>query len=268
MRRLDRLLLNPNVQRLGGIQALAGAFVLAWGIVTGINPLIVVGGFLCVANLAIALLAFLPRTKRALAAGVGAPPEESKGGLGPEERRKIMDDLIYPPADPRRELGEQCERFAMKVRVFIEGEEEARVANIASVVRELLDASPGLDHEQASKDAQEFVDRKMEKRYQLTFGDEGRRLFDDAREQGAIAAKGRRTVERSHAFDMAEVPNMFRVIARRLGVNAPEPERAPAPPPLATTLDDMIREGMGLRQELDVLPTDVVNAADRRPVSQ
>lgn len=63
MRVLDRLLLNPNVQRLGGLQAIAGAAVLAWGIVTGVNPVIVIGGFLCAANLAIAAFVFMPRTK-------------------------------------------------------------------------------------------------------------------------------------------------------------------------------------------------------------
>jgi|GEM_PF-1740681 len=69
MQKLDRLLLNRHVQRLGGIQALAGAAVLAWGIVTDIDPLIVAGVLLCAANLAIALVVLLPKARTILVPG-------------------------------------------------------------------------------------------------------------------------------------------------------------------------------------------------------
>ena len=252
IRAAGRILNHPIIQATGNALTIltllpfviAGAAIVV-GRATDETFLFLVAICLALGGIALVLVLALLQRRGPVAAGA------TKRGLGPEERLRVMDDLFYPPADPRLELGEECEKFAMKVHVFIEEEEEARVANTASVVRELLDANPELDHEQASKDAQGFVDRRMEKTYQLTYREDGLRLFDEARGQDAIAAKGRRAVESPNAYDMAEVPNMFRAIARRLGVAASEPDPSPTPPSLAATLDDMIREGMDLRHELE-----------------
>lgn len=61
MQQLDRLLLHPNIQRLGGVQALISAGLFAWGIVKGVDPLIAVGVTLFAANV---VLLMWPRARR------------------------------------------------------------------------------------------------------------------------------------------------------------------------------------------------------------
>ncbi|HST69989.1 MAG TPA: hypothetical protein VLI94_10065 [Solirubrobacterales bacterium] len=248
MRALDRLLLNPHVQRLGGVQALVGAVALAWGLMKGIDPLIAVAGLLCAANLA--LFVFWPKVKRHLAAADAPSKATAAKPLGPEERLKIMDDMFYPPADPRRELGEECREFAIKVRVTVEWYEAERISSVDSAAKEAVAADPDLDMEQAYADARSFVERNLEARYAAELREEGLRLFDQAREQDAILAKYRREVERPNAFALEEVANIFRAIARRLGVDVSEPEPIPKAKHLADFLDEMIREGVAIRKEL------------------
>lgn len=244
MRALDRLLLNPHVQRLGGVQALAGAGVLAWGLVKGLDPLIIVGGLLCAAN--VALFVFWP--KRHLAAGAN----RSDGAkFGPAERRERLDNLFYPPRDDRRELGERCASFATRVRALVEEYKEGHAANLAAAYVELLESDPDLDREQARENAEQIVERNVIGTYALMHREEGLELFDKAREEGVIVAKLRREVQNSEAYALDEVPNIFRVMARRLGIDVPEPD-PPEPPPLAAKLDDLLREGMDLAEELSV----------------
>jgi hypothetical protein len=171
--------------------------------------------------------------------------------LGPEERLKIMDDLFHPPADSRRELGEECQAFAIRVRVTVEWYEAQRIPNIASAAKEAVDADPDLDTEQAYADARSLVERNLETQYALELRDEGLKLFDQAREQGGgTLARSRRTVECPNAFELEEVSGMFRAIARRLGVDTFEPEPIPKAQHLADFLDGMIQEGIALRKEL------------------
>ncbi|MFL5900274.1 MAG: hypothetical protein ACJ75S_03665 [Solirubrobacterales bacterium] len=50
MQKLDRLLLHPNIQRLGGIQVLVSAVLFTWGTVKGIDPLVAAGVMLFAVN--------------------------------------------------------------------------------------------------------------------------------------------------------------------------------------------------------------------------
>lgn len=250
MRALDRLLLNPYVQRLGGVQALAGALALAWGLVKGVDPLIVVGGLLCAANLA--LFVFWPKVKRHLAAGA-SPAVGAK--FGPAERRERLDNLLYPPRDDQRELGQQCAFFAMKMRFFNEEQEWKRERTIARFAKENREADPDLDPLQARKDAENHFERNVEAAYGFEMREEAVRLFDEARQHGAIEARARRVAERPLAVEMAEVPNLFVVLARRLDPEGMETRPSPPIPPspdLADRLDAFMREGMDLVDELSV----------------
>jgi hypothetical protein len=246
MRTLDRLLLNPYVQRLGGVQALVGGLALALGIVKGINPLIVVAGLLCLANLA--LFVFWPKVKRHLAAGADRP-ERAKNALSLEERRKALDDFVYPPADPRRELGERCRSFANRVSALIAEHDDDRATTIGHYMREGLEADPGLDQEEAKKQAVRIFERNIEAAFELLFRAEALELFDEARKNDAIAAKFRREIERPEGYALGEVPGFFRAIARRLGVAAPEPEHRKHKP-LTKRIDDLHREGQALLIEV------------------
>ncbi len=190
------------------------------------------------------VLVVLQRRGAATASG---PPK----GIGPKERLKAMDDLFYPSADPRRELGEECRAFAVKVRVTVEWYEAERISNIARVAGEAVEADPDLDMEQAYKDARSLIERNLEARYALELRDEGLRLFDQAREQeNAILAKYRREVDHPNAFALEEVANIFRTIARRLDVDVSEPAPIPKARYLAESIDELIREGIALRKEM------------------
>jgi hypothetical protein len=174
-------------------------------------------------------------------------------GLSPAERRKSLDDLLYPPRDDRRELGEECARFAMKIRVFNEEQEWKRERTIAHSVQEIREADADVDPFQARKDAESHFERNVETTYALALRDEALLLFDEAREQGAIAAKARITVERPPAFTMSEIPHLFVAIARRLTNDPNYPRRAPSRPPpadLADQLDSLMRQGIDLVDKL------------------
>lgn len=237
---LDRLLLHPNIQRLGGVQALLTAGVFAWGVMNGVNPLIVAGVILFAAN---TVLLVWPRVRR----GHQTP------GLGPAERRERLDNLLYPPADDRRELGEECATFAMKMRVFNEEQEWRRERTIANSVQEIREADPDLDPFQARKDAEALFERNVEGTYAGALRDEALRLFDQARDKKAIAAKARRLVERPLAFEMGEVPHLFVALARRLDyepITDYSPASSPPPADLADQLDSLMRDGIDLVAEL------------------
>ncbi len=181
----------------------------------------------------------------------GTGSESDKPPLSPTDRLQIMDDLFYPPADPRRELGEECRAFAIKVRVTVEWYEARRVLDIARVAAEAVAANPDLDMEQAYEDARSLIERNLRAQYAVELREEGLKLFDQAREQDAILARYRREVEHPSAYALEEVANIFRAIARRLGVDASEPEPIPKAKFLADGLDALIREGMDLRHELE-----------------
>ncbi len=166
-----------------------------------------------------------------------------------------MDNLFYPPGDDRRELGEECETFAMKMRVFNEEQEWRRERAVAAAAQEIREADPDIDPFQVRGDAESFFERNVEATYAFARREEGLRLFDQAREQKAIAAKARRLVERPNAFEMGEIPHLFAAIARRL-TNKEVSERLPAssPPPrdLAEKIDALMREGVDLVAEVNV----------------
>jgi hypothetical protein len=161
-----------------------------------------------------------------------------------------LDDLIYPPRDDPRELGERCASFASRVGKFVEGYQETYTANLANAYVEVLEADPDLDRARAREEAKRVVEKNAEATFALMRRDEGLELFDEARDEGLIVAKFRRAVERPEAYALGEVPNMFRVMARRLGVDAPEPDPNPQLRPLAAKLDELLREGMDLVEEL------------------
>lgn len=169
------------------------------------------------------------------------------------ERRERLDSLLYPPRNDRRELGEECAVFAMKMRVFNEEQEWRREKAIARSAEGLREASPELDPFKARKDAETHFQRTVEAAYGFEMREEGLRLFDSAREEGAIEAKSRRMVDRPLAVEMGEIPNLFVVLARRLDAEVPSSYSATPPPPnLADELDDLMRVGVDLVEELDV----------------
>jgi hypothetical protein len=180
--------------------------------------------------------------------------EKPQGGYSPAERREHLDHLFYPPADDRRELGEECATFAMKMRIFNEEQEWRRERTVARNLKEIRDANPDIDPLQARKDAESHFYRAVEAAYALERRDEALRLFDAAREQKAIAAKPRRLVERPLGFEMGEVPHLFVALARRLDYEpVTEYSSASFTPPadLGGQLDSLMREGVDLVAELN-----------------
>jgi hypothetical protein len=134
--------------------------------------------------------------------------------------------------------------------VTVEWYEAQRISNIARVAREAVADDPDLDMEQAYEGARSLIERNLEAQYAVELRDEGLKLFDLAREQGEIKAKSRREVEHPNAFALEEVANMFRAIARRLGLDVSEPEPIPKAKYLADFLDGMLKEGVAIREEL------------------
>jgi len=175
---------------------------------------------------------------------------KASGSLSITERREALDNLFYPPRDDRRELGEECATFAMRMRVFNEEQEWKREKATARKAEELREANPDADPFKVREEAESQFERAVEAAYGSEMRDKGLRLFDAAREAGEIQAKSRRLVERPHAFEMEEVPNLFVVLARRLGVE-PASGRSSIRPPadLADELDDLMREGIDLVDE-------------------
>jgi hypothetical protein len=259
LRAAGRILNHPIIQAAGNALTILTLlpFVIAL-IVAGVGR-VTDEPFLFVVAICLALGGLVAVVVLALLQGRGPAADGApQKSLGPEERLKVMDDLFYPPRDDRRELGERCASFATRVLALVEEYKEGYAANLASAYVELLEADPTLDREQAREDAKRLVERNVIGTYSLMHRDEGLELFDAAREEGMIAAKLRREVETPEAYALGEVPNMFRVMARRLGVDAPEPD-PPEPPPLAAKLDDLLREGMDLVEELSV-PVEPVKA--------
>jgi hypothetical protein len=143
----------------------------------------------------------------------------------------------------------------MKMRVFNEEQEWRREKTIARSAKEIREADPDIDPHQARRDAEVCFGRNIEITYALELRDEALRLFDEAREQRAIAAKARRLAERPLAFEMGEVPHLFVALARRLGHEpTTDYSRASGPPPadLADQLDSLMREGIDLVAESNV----------------
>jgi hypothetical protein len=202
---------NPWLNRAGTIVFLIGAIPTLVRWVMGL-PLNVVGGVFIVLGVALMLG---PRLSKHV-------PKPKNSGYSPEERRQKLDDLSHPPADPRRELGEDCASMAMKIRVIDEVDAEARPVLLEKMAREIRDADPELDQEEAQSQAEATANRRLIAGYQASLRDEALKLFDAAHEQGEIAAKGRRTVERPEAADLKDLAGMFRAIARRLGCDVSE----------------------------------------------
>lgn len=175
-------------------------------------------------------------------------------GLSPAERRKRLDDMLYPPADQRLELGEECAAFAMKMGVVNEELEWKRERSIARAAQQIRDADPDLDPFEVQKGAEAHFQRYAQSVYITEWRDVALKIFDQARELGASAAKNRRLVEKPHADEMYEIPHLFRAMARRLGYEPPSEHATanwPAPPSLASELDNLAREGIALVAEMN-----------------
>lgn len=238
---------NPVLSAASNVLTFAplvvGAIALIVGWMRDLSGLLLIGIGLLVVNLA--WLAYNGWKRREAAKSMP---------LGVKERRERIDDLFYPPRSDRFELGEACATFAMKMGVFNEEQEWKREKLIAHVAQELRGIAPDIDPEQARKEAEVHFQRNVEAAYALEMRDEALELFDQAREEGAIAAKARRTVERPLAVEMREVPNLFLALARRLGY-----ERTTNSPPaftrssdvLCDQLDSLMREGMKLVDEFN-----------------
>lgn len=208
-------------------------------------PWLLVIGFGLFCLLSAGTLAFWARRQE--------PRESESGGWSPAERRERLDNLLYPPRDDRLELGEQCANFATKMQVFNEAQEWKRERAIGRFAEEAREADPDLDPQQARKIAEDHFERNVETAYAFEMREEALRLFDEAREKDAIAAKVRRTAERPLAVEMGEVPNLFIAIARRLNY---EPivdyssVLGPPPEDLKGLVDALMREGINLVDEL------------------
>jgi heme exporter protein D len=175
--------------------------------------------------------------------------------LGPDERREALDNLFYPPADPRRELGERCANFAIRMSVFNEEMEARREHATARYAHEIREADPSLDPFQVREDAEAHFERQVEAAYGSEMREQALKLFDEAREREAIAEKVRRVADSPLAVELGDVPNLFLAIARRLGdkpITHPWPPSNPLPSGLPVELDDLMREGIGLVDELSV----------------
>lgn len=144
------------------------------------------------------------------------PNQEPPRDLSPAELRERLDCKLYPRRDDRQELGEECDTLATRIGVVNEKTEEERGGAVTRYSEEILGADPSLDPDQTLKEAEAHFNRNVEAAYALEFRDEALKLFDEAREHGAIAAKTRRIVERPLAIEMQEIPHLFQVLARRL----------------------------------------------------
>jgi hypothetical protein len=180
-------------------------------------------------------------------------PAKKPDGLGPMERREHIDNLLYPPRDDRLELGEQCANFATKMHVFNEEQEWRRERTISRFAEETREADPDLEPQQARARAEAIFEREVKAAYGFEMREEALRLFDEAREKDAIAAKMRRMVEEPRPAEMSEIPHLFAAMARRLNYE-PIVDYASAlgPPPedLKGLVDALMREGINLVDEL------------------
>jgi hypothetical protein len=223
-----------------------------WAALAGLPAVFVAIAFLAALAVGMAVAHYLLVWRDRLRSRKSQASEES-AGWSPAERRERLDNLLYPPRDDRLELGEQCASFATKMQVFNEEQEWRRERAIARFAEDGREADPDIDPQQAREAAEAHFERNVEAAYAFEMREEALRLFDEAREKDAIAAKVRRTAERPLAVEMGEVPNLFVAIARRLNY---EPivdySRALGPPPedLRDQVDSLMREGINLVDEL------------------
>jgi hypothetical protein len=221
---------NPWLSRTGTAVFLFGAIqtIVRWGMGLTLN----VVGFAFLA-LGVALMLgsrlskHMPRHK----------------GYSPEERRQKLDDLYHPAADPRRELGEDCASMAMKIKVFEEVDAEARPLLLDKMAREIRDADPELDPEEARTQAEATANRRLMAEYQAGLQGDALKLFDAAHEQGEITTKKRHLVGSPKASDLKDLAGMFRAIARRLGCDVGEPDPE-------TRLEQWARERLAAVEEI------------------
>jgi hypothetical protein len=216
LRAAGRILNHPIIQAAGNALTIltltpfviAGVVALV-GRMTDEPALFVVS--LCLALIGMATVVVLALLQRR------HPAAAPKKMIGPEERRERLDNILgYRRRDDRRELGEQCAFFAMKMRVFNEEQEWKRERTIARFAKEAREANSDLDPLQARRDAEDHFARNVVAAYAFEMREEALQLFDKAREFGEIEARARRIAERPLAVEMREVPNLFVVLARRL----------------------------------------------------
>lgn len=221
--------------------ALHAATSLTW-------PWLLVVGFSVFCLLAAGTLAVWARSREIGASSSGG----SAVGYSPAERREHMDNLFYPPGDDRRELGEECATFAMKMQVFNEDQEWRRERATAQAAQEIRAADPSIDPLKARRDAESYFEQTVRTLYVAARREQALRLFDEAREKKAIAAKTRRLVENPLAVEMGEIPHLFWAIARRLTekeVSERLSDSSPPPLDLAEQIDTFMREGIDLVAE-------------------
>ena len=257
MERLRKLQNHPValiIVWLPTIVLLPGEWITIGGVVTSNTNLTRLVLF------AVGLLAILWLTGRLPWLPQGTPARDAQEepekpqGYSPAERRETLDNLFYPPADAKRELGEECANFAITLTVFNEEQEARKEHAIARYAQEIREANPELDPFEVRRSAEAHFERQVEAAYKAELRNRALQLFDEAREQDAIAAKVRRTVDRPLAVELGDAPNLFLAIARRLGEDPVKyhwPPSIPLPADLPAQIDDLMREGMNLVKELE-----------------
>lgn len=250
-RAIWRVFSHPALSVAGNFSLLYTAVPLAAAVIVAVVGRVIDQPTLFVVAVGLALAGLAAVAYLAVRQWRSQPSKAAKkpNGYGPAERREKLDNLFYPPADPKRELGERCSSFATKLTVFNEEMEARKEHAVARYAQEIREADPSVDPFQARKDAESHFERQVEASYKLEMRGEALRLFDEAREQGAIAAKVRRVADQPLAVELGDTPNLFLAIARRLGEKPFEyrwPPSTPLPTDLPSQIDNLIREGIDL----------------------
>lgn len=196
MRTLDRLLLHPAVQRLGGVQALVSSATFIVGLVTDIQPLTALGVVLLV--ITIALLAW-PRFRGERTEKTTVPE--------PEGTRE------FARRDDAAEVAQRCHMLAASIERWVESFKRHESATVERMTDEWVELDPSLDRAEARRRAYTRNEKNWETEYVIKYRAEAKALFVKAYELGEIAKEHEDVALKPLASQFDEVPKLFNEIA-------------------------------------------------------
>jgi hypothetical protein len=157
-----------------------------------------------------------------------APAKTASHHEGPSvaERRKQLDDRLFPRRNDRRELAGRSERLAAAIERWYRRNEGESGKAVNKLADEISAADPELSTAEARREGEHLFENNLRADYALRFRQEAKEVFDAAYEQGEIAKESERQALAPFAIELDEAPTLFRTIASRLDDEVASPPLA------------------------------------------
>lgn len=145
----------------------------------------------------------------------GAPSlRASSASLLPDAPRR------FSRRDDPGDLAKRCHMLAGSLERWVQSFAAKRAEDTAALVNEMLGADPRLDPEEARRKAEARYEKRWERGYRHKYGDEAKKLFEEAWEMHEVAKELEQLATRPLAIQFEEVPKLFNEIADSLYANA------------------------------------------------